>query len=32
MRRWYVVNTHARAESKAAWHLSNQGFPAYLPQ
>ncbi len=32
MRRWYVVNTHAKAEHKAAWHLSNQGFPAYLPQ
>ncbi len=32
MRRWYVVNTHAKAEHKAAWHLSNQGLPAYLPQ
>jgi transcriptional antiterminator RfaH len=32
MRRWYVVSTHARAEHKAAWHLANQGFNAYLPQ
>ena len=32
MRRWYVVNTHARAEQKAAWHLGNQGFRLFLPQ
>ncbi len=32
MRRWYVINTHAQAERKAAWHLANQGFHAYLPQ
>ncbi|NQU69493.1 MAG: transcriptional activator RfaH [Rhodospirillales bacterium] len=32
MRRWYVINTHARSEHKAAWHLANQGFRAYLPQ
>jgi transcriptional antiterminator RfaH len=32
MRRWYVINTHAKSEHKAAWHLANQGFHAYLPQ
>ena len=32
MRRWYVINTHAQSERKAAWHLANQGFHAYLPQ
>ncbi len=32
MHGWYVVNTHAKAEYKAAWHLENQGFGVYLPQ
>lgn len=32
MERWYVVQTHARAEQRAVWHLRNQGFGAYLPQ
>jgi transcriptional antiterminator RfaH len=32
MRRWYVINSHAQAERKAAWHLGNQGFQVYLPQ
>jgi len=30
--RWYVVQTHAHAEAKAAAHLSRQGFTAYLPR
>lgn len=29
--RWYVAQTHARAENKAALHLSRQGFTTYLP-
>jgi transcriptional antiterminator RfaH len=29
---WYVVQTHARAEAKAAAHLARQGFDAYLPR
>ena len=29
--RWYVVQTHAHAESKAAAHLARQGFDTYLP-
>ncbi len=29
--RWYVAQTHSRAERKAAEHLSRQGFPTYLP-
>lgn len=29
---WYVVQTHARAERKAAFHLERQGFTVYLPQ
>lgn len=32
MRRWYVLNSQARGEHKAAWHLKNQGFHVYLPQ
>ena len=32
MERWYVVQTHPRVEQRAAWHLCNQGFGAYLPQ
>src|SRR6516225_6775768 len=30
--RWYVVQTHAHAEGKAAAHLARQGFDAYLPR
>ena len=30
--RWYVVQTHAHAESKAAAHLGRQGFEVYLPR
>ena len=30
--RWYVVQTHSRAEAKAAGHLSRQGFTVYLPR
>jgi transcriptional antiterminator RfaH len=30
--RWYVVQTHAHAEAKAAAHLARQGFTAYLPR
>jgi transcriptional antiterminator RfaH len=30
--RWYVVHTHAQAESKAAAHLERQGFGVYLPR
>lgn len=29
---WYVVQTHANSERKAAWHLQRQGFLVYLPQ
>jgi transcriptional antiterminator RfaH len=29
---WYVVQTHLRAEVKAAEHLHRQGFPTYLPR
>jgi len=32
MKRWYVVQTHLRAEGQAARHLRQQGFDAYLPQ
>src|SRR5439155_10529333 len=32
MRRWYVAHTQPHAEAKAAWHLRNQGFEAYLPR
>ncbi len=32
MKRWYVANTHARAETRALGHLRRQGFVAYLPQ
>lgn len=31
MMRWYVANTHSKAESRAQWHLRNQGYRAYLP-
>ena len=30
--RWYVVQTHAHAENKAAVHLQRQGFEIYLPR
>ena len=30
--RWYVVQTHPHAESKAVEHLARQGFGAYLPR
>src|SRR5690348_13970800 len=30
--RWYVVQTHAHAETKAAAHLERQGFASYLPR
>jgi len=30
--RWYVAQTHSRAEAKAAAHLGRQGFPVYLPR
>ena len=29
---WYVVQTQANAERKAAFHLERQGFAVYLPQ
>jgi transcriptional antiterminator RfaH len=30
--RWYVVQTHPRAEIKALAHLHRQGFDTYLPR
>src|SRR5687767_7204804 len=30
--RWYVAQTHAHAEKKAAVHLQRQGFEIYLPR
>jgi transcriptional antiterminator RfaH len=30
--RWYVVQTQANAENKAACHLARQGFETYLPR
>lgn len=32
MTRWYVVHTQARAETRAVWHLENQGFKCFLPR
>ena len=32
MRRWYVASTHSKAESRALWHLRNQGYHGYLPR
>ncbi len=32
MNRWYVVQTHALAEGKAALNLTRQGYRAYLPR
>ena len=29
---WYVVQTHPHSESRAALHLSRQGFEVYLPK
>jgi len=29
---WYVVQTHPRAETKAAMHLNRQGFTTYFPR
>lgn len=29
---WYVVQTHAHAEAKAASHLERQGYSTYLPR
>jgi len=31
-RRWYLVQTHAHAESKAAVNLVRQGYSIYLPR
>jgi transcriptional antiterminator RfaH len=30
--RWYVIQTQALAENKALFHLTRQGFEAYLPR
>ena len=30
--RWYVAQTHAHAETKAAEHLARQGYLIYLPR
>jgi transcriptional antiterminator RfaH len=30
--RWYVVQTQARCEARAACHLTRQGFTVYLPR
>ncbi len=30
--RWFAVQTHSRAEEKAAAHLIRQGFEVYLPR
>jgi transcriptional antiterminator RfaH len=30
--RWFVVQTHPNAESKAAAHIARQGFETYLPR
>jgi len=32
MQSWFVVRTKTGAEDRAAWHLKNQGFEAYLPR
>jgi transcriptional antiterminator RfaH len=32
MTQWYVAQTHANAEFKAAGHLLRQGFSVYLPK
>jgi transcriptional antiterminator RfaH len=30
--RWYVVQTHVHAETKAVLHLDRQGYATYLPR
>ena len=32
MKQWYVVQTHAMAEEKAAFNLKRQGYGVYLPR
>ena len=32
MKQWFVVNTKAREEAKALFHIKRQSFNAYLPQ
>lgn len=32
MNRWYVAQTHVRAELQALTHLTRQGFATYMPQ
>ena len=32
MKQWYVIQTHAMAEEKAAFNLKRQGFGPYLPR
>lgn len=32
MKPWFVVRTKTGVEDRAAWHLENQGFEAYLPR
>ena len=32
MKKWYVLNTHVHAETKAAFHIRRQGFECYLPR
>ena len=32
MKAWFVVRIKTGAEERAAWHLKNQGFEAYLPK
>jgi len=32
MSSWYAVQTHPRAEARAALHLGNQGFPVFFPR
>lgn len=32
MMHWYVAYTQARAEERAAWHLTNQGFCCFVPR
>jgi transcriptional antiterminator RfaH len=32
MKLWYVAHTQPSSESKASWHLRNQGFAVYLPR
>jgi len=32
MKAWFVVRLKTGAEERAAWHLKNQGYEAYLPR